>query len=146
MVGSMIGPSVNVNLFSLEFYTRNHTTEDILNFFMQKNSQRTNIFGYLDGMNLYTYVRNNSINYLDPFGLKSASSDPRVQKYLAELAQKSAYCFRFEPNNNKCWSDVEKKARECAKTAADVTKEPEPYDPTNDNCDRSGQLDNPGAI
>lgn len=48
------------------YHYRNRQYKPMIGRFLQRDP-----LGYVDGMNLYTYVGNNSINHTDPFGLQS---------------------------------------------------------------------------
>jgi RHS repeat-associated protein len=57
--GRRLDPETNL------FYYRNRVYSPTIGRFLQKDP-----IGYFDSMNLFTYVENNPLNYLDPWGLK----------------------------------------------------------------------------
>ena len=68
------------------YYYRARFYSPVLGRFLQPDP-----IGYVDGLNLYTYVGNNPLNWIDPFGLQKAGLDPgAIAAALAAIAARAA--------------------------------------------------------
>lgn len=59
------------------WYYRNRMYSPTLGRFLQRDPA-----GYVDGMNLYAYVQNNPLKYLDPMGLTTMNQQPNLASYV----------------------------------------------------------------
>jgi RHS repeat-associated protein len=64
------------------WYYRNRMYSPELGRFMQRDPE-----GYVDGMNLYAYVKNNPLRYLDPMGLRTVQENTDSFSYLDQKYQ-----------------------------------------------------------